>query len=494
MPLSGSDGARNENRHQPSGKVKMAGIWGTKKKSGYAVLLICLALSARNSLLQIAGQDSSPTAAAPTKIKSTKFNGKIAFVSNRHNGRGLSIWTMNADGSSPTRLTGDDSRSKRLPAFAAVYDGNPVWSPDGTRIAFISNRDYVFAIYIMNADGSDARLVTDKVQDPGTLAWSPDGSKIAFSGGTRMVLGIQGAHPNIQIYTINIDGSQLTKLTNEGFINDGPAWSPDGKQIAFNSDRDADARSRSRMWVMNSDGTDQRALADLRNTPVWFPAWSADQNKLLLSAYFDGMLEIFVVKADGTEGRAITNGPKGRGMFENPKWSPDGTKIVASLRPGVIDPDQGTAIIVMKADGSAQFNLSNRSDRLSVDASPDWQPLAAPPVSSSSIIGFTAESYSAYKHGDSVMLTIRRTGNLNEEAFCSYARHEGLSPNIRTQLGSLRFAPGEPVKTISIPVLYAGSFKVRLSDNEGNATFIGGIQEIAVTVLERAPSPEVRNH
>src|SRR5438132_10529335 len=106
-----------------------------------------------------------------------KFNGKLVFSSDRHNGRGLSIWTMNADGSNPTRLTDDKSRTDRLPSFVPVYDGGPVWSPDGSRIAFVSNRDYLFAVYIMNRDGSNVHLLTDKVQDPTALAWSPDCSR-----------------------------------------------------------------------------------------------------------------------------------------------------------------------------------------------------------------------------------------------------------------------------------------------------------------------------
>src|SRR5262249_2535302 len=176
-------------------------------------------------------------------IGGSRFNGKLVFSSDRHNGRGLSIWTMTPDGSSPTLLTDEKSRTDRLPNFVPVYDLGPVWAPDGTRIAFTSNRDYVFAVYIMNADGSNAHLLTDKVQDPASLAWSPDSSKIALSGGIRGVPAGAGAQPSVHIYTVNIDGSQLTKLTSDG-INDSPTWSPDGRQIAFNSNRDADGRSK----------------------------------------------------------------------------------------------------------------------------------------------------------------------------------------------------------------------------------------------------------
>src|SRR5258705_13931370 len=90
--------------------------------------------------------------ATPTPLRS-KYNGKIVFTSDRHN-EALSIWSMNPDGSSPTRLTDDKSRTERLPSFAHVYDSSPVWSPDGTKIAFISNRNSYFALYMMNADGS----------------------------------------------------------------------------------------------------------------------------------------------------------------------------------------------------------------------------------------------------------------------------------------------------------------------------------------------------
>src|ERR1051325_8573346 len=119
-----------------------------------------------------------------TPVRS-KHNGKIVFTSDRHNSA-LSIWAMNPDGSSPTRLTDDKSRTEKLPSFVPVYDSGPRWSPDGTKIAFISNRDYLFALYVMNADGSNAQLVTDKVIDAAEPAWSPDGQKIAFSGGIRV--------------------------------------------------------------------------------------------------------------------------------------------------------------------------------------------------------------------------------------------------------------------------------------------------------------------
>jgi Tol biopolymer transport system component len=451
---------------------------------------------------------------------SAKFNGKLVFSSDRHNGRGLSIWTMNADGSNPTRLTDEKSRTDRLPSFVPVYDLGPVWSPDGARIAFTSNRDYLFGVYIMSADGSNVRLVTDKVQNSASIAWAPDGNRIALSGGVRTVPAIEGGpKPSVNIYTVNTDGSQLTKLTSEG-INDSPTWSPDGKQIAFNSNRDPDGSSK--IWVMNADGGNQHRLTDIHGTsnPIFYddggPVWSPDGTKILFGGYRDfngtrncavvNCAELFVMNADGSNDVPLTNDPTRDGGFAA-RWSPDGTRIVASRSLGTIA-DRGngismpTAIFVMNADGTNPVKVSNRSERFYIDAPVDWQPLSAPPVSLPSLLGIGAALYSAYEDSGSITVTVKRTGNLNDAASCSYATQDGtamVKSDYGPVFGRLQFAPGEASKNISIPLTDSASvrgnrsFKLTLSDNEGNATFIGGIRETTVTVLDRDSSPRPKS-
>src|SRR6267143_1616440 len=274
-----------------------------------------------------------------------KFNGKIAFTSNRHN-TGLSIWTMNADGGNPTRLTDEKSRPKTLPGFIHVYDDTPAWSPDGTKIAFVT------------------------------------GGGLSF--------GLQ--NPSSDIYTINSNGTGLTKLMSDSGENGGFTWSPDGKQIAFASNRDPDGRSR--IWVMNSDGSNQRRLTDIHDVknPVFYqdmtPSWSPDGSKILFTGsrdfngtrncYAVNCSELFVMNADGSNDHAITSDPNRGGIYMFPKWSPDGTKIVTSVALGTIGDrvnglNLGTEIIVMDADGGNQINLSYRSDLRFVDAAVDWQ-------------------------------------------------------------------------------------------------------------------------
>src|SRR6267143_73115 len=326
--------------------------------------------------------------AAPiSAVLGSKFNGKIAFTSNRHN-TGLSIWTMNADGGNPTRLTDEKSRPKTLPGFIHVYDDTPAWSPDGTKIAFVSNRDNASFIYTMNADGSNIQRLTS--MDAGGPAWSPDGQKIAFVTGGGLSFGLQ--NPSSDIYTINSNGTGLTKLMSDSGENGGFTWSPDGKQIAFASNRDPDGRSR--IWVMNSDGSNQRRLTDIHDVknPVFYqdmtPSWSPDGSKILFTGsrdfngtrncYAVNCSELFVMNADGSNDHAITSDPNRGGIYMFPKWSPDGTKIVTSVALGTIGDrvnglNLGTEIIVMDADGGNQINLSYRSDLRFVDAAVDWQ-------------------------------------------------------------------------------------------------------------------------
>jgi len=136
-----------------------------------------------------------------------------------------------------------------------AQDEWPAWSPDGSKILFLSASDGRGEIYVMNADGSGVTQLTTMgtAFDP---AWSPDGTKIAFDDGN-------------EIYVINADGSGLRNITNDPAHFDGtPVWSPDGSKIAFESNRDGNAE----VYVMNADGS---ALHNLTNNPAidFAPAW-----------------------------------------------------------------------------------------------------------------------------------------------------------------------------------------------------------------------------
>ncbi len=455
-----------------------------------------------------------------------RHNGKIVFISNRNN-VALSIWSMNPDGSSPKRLTDGKSRGEGLPTFAHVYDELPIWSPDGTKIAFISNRDFAVggmdssrSIYIMDADGGNVkRILVDGIQERlpeiRSMAWSPDGTRIAFDAGVHGT--IPEAKPTTNIYSANTNGTNTVRLTNDtGVINVAPTWSPDAKQMAFSSNRDGVHK----IYVMNADGSNQHAIAE-RGTQ---PSWSPDGSKILFvggpgdaieCGSISGNLnceQLYIVTPNGGNLTQLTHYAA---SYQMPKWSPDGTKIVFARNMTTLtisnDPrfggrgitERGHAIFMMNADGSNQTNISNREVGSAViDAEPDWQPLLAPanqPLPSA--LGFSAASYSAYKDSGSIQITVTRTGNLREAVSCDYAS-EGITtpvlPYFAPAFGTLRFAPGETVKTIA--VLFADSaytqpdsFKIRLLNNEGNATFIGGISETTVTVLARNNAPLAKN-
>ena len=132
--------------------------------------------------------------------------------------------------------------------------------PAGNRIAFVSDRDGNFEIYMMNADGSNQTRLTNNPAEDGMPAWSPDGSCLAFNS---------DRDGNFEIYVMDADGSNQTRLTNDPGWDTMPAWSPDGSCLAFNSDRDG----KSEIYVMDADGSNQR---NLTNNPAWDgdPAWS----------------------------------------------------------------------------------------------------------------------------------------------------------------------------------------------------------------------------
>jgi Tol biopolymer transport system component len=158
---------------------------------------------------------------------------------------GDGLWLMRPDGENPHRLTNRD-------------DIDPTWSSDGSMIAFASSRSGARQLFVMNADGTNIRQVTDLNDMGGRSTFSPDGTKLAFSRGPF------GDH---NIYIINVDGTGLVRLTNEG-DNLGPSWSPDGNWIAFTSFRDGN----NEIYIIHPDGT---GLTRLTNSPIsdWQPRW-----------------------------------------------------------------------------------------------------------------------------------------------------------------------------------------------------------------------------
>jgi len=160
-----------------------------------------------------------------------------------NNGNGL--WVMKPDGKNPRPITNKD-------------DIDPTWSPDGSKIAFASLRAGDRQLFIMNADGSNLRQVTDLNNMGGRSTWSPDGTKLAF------YRGLAGDH---NIYVINVDGTGLVQLTNGG-DNLGPSWSPDGNWIAFTSFRDGN----NEIYIIHPDGTGAARLTD-NSISDWQPRW-----------------------------------------------------------------------------------------------------------------------------------------------------------------------------------------------------------------------------
>lgn len=196
-----------------------------------------------------------------------------------HDGRKTwSIHTMNADGTNRKRLTHTKNR----------WDNSPTWSPDGKKIAFArayKNTEGVWTeeIWLMNADGSEQTQI--KSLNGGGPYFTQDG-KIVFHSKSN----------TSEICIANMDGSNLTKLTNNNAEDWHPEVSPDGKQIAFMSNRDG----KKEIYVMNIDGSNQKRLTS-NEGDKWYPSWSPDGSKIIFAS--EG--HVYMMNKDGSSIKKI---------------------------------------------------------------------------------------------------------------------------------------------------------------------------------------------
>jgi WD40 repeat protein len=229
-------------------------------------------------------------------------------------------------------------------------DSGPSWSPDGTQIAFVSDRDGNSEIYLMQSDGTDVRRLTNDSAIDEEPTWSPDGTRIAF---------VSDRTGNLDIFTVNGDGGGLIRLTRDQASDSAPAWSPDGTRIAFVSDRDGN----SEIYTLEVDGS---LVTRLTTTPEvdGAPTWSPDGKTIAFVTGRDGNKEIYVMQEDGTEPTNLTDNSA---TDQGPTWSPDSSRIAFES-----DRIGNTDIFVMSADGSDQIDFSN--DLVGDDSQAAWSP------------------------------------------------------------------------------------------------------------------------
>lgn len=272
------------------------------------------------------------------------LRGRIVFASNR--GEIFEgpddIYVVDEDGSNLDPLT---SRSD--------HNGHPAVSPDGSLVAFESNRSGNMDIWVIEADGTDPRPVTTHLASDREPVWSPDGTRIAFTSD-------RGGGDAREIWTVAVDGTLPEAVTDDGGSDWAPAWSPDGSRIAFESDRDG----TDDIWLIAPDGTGltnlTQSAADDRS-----PAWSPDGYKIAFdrrSTDIPGV--IHTVCANGAnQPEPVPDGPDD--SFD-PDWSPDGERIAFSN--GSFE----ASVYIMDSDGSTPDRLTEEGRGNNVY--PTWTP------------------------------------------------------------------------------------------------------------------------
>jgi hypothetical protein len=229
----------------------------------------------------------------------------------------------------------------------------PVWSPDSHRIAFVTDGTgaNLHDVWVMDADGSNARNLTPDTLSHGVPAWAPNGAQLAF-----LSAPVAGTSP-ATVDLVDADGGDLRTLV----VGSAPAWSPDGRQIAYvGSDG---------VHVVGVDGTGDRLVAPTgASTGIGgAPTWSPDGSQL---AYVDGR-DVWAVRVDGSDRRALTSFPADQfPLFAStPAWSPNGSAIAFVAVPpysgGVDD------AWIVRPDGGTPKRLASFAF---VDSGASWMP------------------------------------------------------------------------------------------------------------------------
>lgn len=249
------------------------------------------------------------------------------------------IVAINPDGSGRVRLTSTDDE----------IESNPAWSPDGRRVAFVRGDG---SVYVMNADGSAIKRVTEPRPEVEAPAWSPDGRRLAFGA---------AAGSAFAIYVVNVDGTGLRRVfqVKTGWVGD-PDWSPDAKRLAVARDP-TEHGGETDIYVMSADGSAARRVTRTHGDEG-APDWSRDGKRILFGA---GGRGIFTIRPSGKGQKRIAEDPLAADTL-SATWSPDERRIAFSAK---FKGGGGSEIYVMNADGS---DVKPITDRLPAETQLGW--------------------------------------------------------------------------------------------------------------------------
>ena len=281
--------------------------------------------------IQLFGQNTAEGITKLTNIESSypywsPDGSKIVFQSNRLDDNS-EIYVMNSDGQNIRRLT--DSKG---------FDENPIWSPDGKSILFATNRDGNHEIYMMDVDGENQRNISNHSAYDGHPNFSPDGQKIIFNSSRIMSPdhSVESAFTrtsNIELYEMNLDGSNVTRVTNYPSWDTYPDISPDGTKIAFRRRTVENIMGKeignSEVFIANRDGSEAYNISNHPSHDGW-PSWSPDGKKIAFASERERAQnwQIYTTNIDGSELTRLTEFDSQGAEFTKPQWSPNGDQLL----------------------------------------------------------------------------------------------------------------------------------------------------------------------